>query len=146
MLDQINEIISQVTTQIGGDHGIASDKLSQVKDTAQSSIMDTIKGMASGGDMSQITSLLGGNSGGAGKIVQDMISNLSSGLVSKVGLSESNASGFAGSLVPKVMELLSSKMKSGDFDISSITSMLGGGDKGGLMDKLGKLGGLFGKK
>lgn len=147
MLDHISDVVGQVTSQFGEEHGIPTDKMSQVKDETTNSIVDSLKGAISGGNISQITSLLGSGSSSSNPMVSNIVSNLVSNLTEKVGIGKSTADSFAKSIVPKVMDMLGSKNSSSSdsFDVGGVISSLGGGSSkgGGIM---GKIGGLFGGK
>lgn len=146
MMNQITGIIEQLSSTIGGEHGISTDKLSAVNKETQDSIMSSLKGAVSGGNIGQVTDLFKGKSGGSNPLVAGMISTLTGNLTKNVGLGKDTASGFAGSIIPKVIEMMgSSKGKSNGFDVTDLISTLGGGGKDGLLGKLGKLGGFFGK-
>ena len=72
------------------------------------------------------------------------------GVGEKFGLNSEDASGVAGSLIPKVLGSLVGKAKDpndSSFQVSDIISAITGGDSekgGGIMDAISKYGGQFG--
>ena len=110
------------------------------------SIFDSLKNQfAGGGGMEMITNLFQGNDAAstnpvAGGISSDVIS----GLVKKLGLPESAATGIVSQLLPKVLDSLKSKTNDpndNSFDLQGIIGSLAGGQAGGLFNKVK---GLFG--
>jgi len=110
------------------------------------SIFDSLKNQLSGsGGMEAITNLLQGNESTASNPIASGIStDAISGLVKKLGLSESTAAGIISQLLPKVLETLKNKTNDPDdnsFDLQGIIGSLAGGEAGGLFNKVK---GMFG--
>ena len=160
MLEQITQLIEQVSSKEMTNAGISSDLLGQVTQETGNSVLGGLKEAVSSGNIQGLTSLLGENGLSnitSNPIVGGIIGNLTSGLVEKLGLSAGAAEGFAGSVVPKLIEMISSKASNGEsgFQITDLISglsgneglggMLGGllGGNEGLGGALSKLKGLF---
>lgn len=116
--------------------------------TVSNSIMDTLKNAVGGGQLSDVTNLLGGQGGdlNSNALVQNIHGNVIQNLMEKFNLDQGQASGIAGNLIPNVLQNLIHKTNDpGDnsFDLNGIIGSLtgGGGGIGGLMDKVK---GLFG--
>lgn len=116
--------------------------------TVSNSIMDTLKNAIGGGQLSDVTNLLGGQGGdlNSNSLVQNIHGNVIQNLMEKFNLDHGQASGIAGNLIPNVLQNLIHKTNDpGDnsFDLNGIIGSLtgGGGGIGGLMDKVK---GLFG--
>lgn len=140
--DQIGKIVSAEKT-------VPAGKADQIADVASVSLFKELKNQATPDNITGLMSLIGGKGGSSGSALQKGIESVvSSTLVSKVKLDKSLANKLSGLIVPAVMSLLGKESKSGGLDIGSILGSLGGGSKsgGGLMDMLGGLSDMFGKK
>jgi hypothetical protein len=112
-------------------------------ETTASSIIDALKGQVSGGNISDIAGLFKGNAAGASSGLMNNISgNVVKGLMDKLGLDNSAASGIAASLIPSVRNNLVKKTNDpndNSFDLQGIIGSLGGNSSmiSGVMDMLG---------
>lgn len=141
MIDQIKEVIQQFTTQeVGSNEQIPNDLAGKVASETGSSFIDGIKSAVSGGNLGDLTSLFSNadtNSLTSNPVVKNITESLGSKLNSNVGLDASAAGGFANTIVPKVISLISEKVKSGDFNISEIFASLTGGNATAALDQNG---------
>jgi len=143
MLNHITETIEQVTSQLGGEKGIPTDKMSQVSSETKDSVVSALKGAVSGGNFSQITDLIGGKTAASSSpMVSNIINSLIPKLTGKLGIDKGVAEKFSHAAIPKIMGLLNNKHhdSSSEFDAGGLLNSLGG-DAGGIV---GKIGGMFG--
>lgn len=145
MLDQIKQIIEQVSAQEGAQ-GLPTDLTKQITAETGDSIVSGLKSAVSSGNISQITDLFQG--GGAGlasnPLVTGMIGNLVGSLTGKLGLDQSVSSNFASNIIPKVLETVIAKTKEGGADGLDVQELLGSlAGNGGIGDMLGGLAGGF---
>lgn len=140
MIEQISKLIEQVSSSEISGAGISTDLAGAVTKETGDSIINGLKSSLSAGDIGGLTSLLGGSTSNlmSNPIVMGMVTNLISGLTSKVGLSDGIAKNFAGSVIPKIIESLISKSKGGEsgFQVTDLVSGLGGGNAKDLLSSL----------
>jgi Bacterial protein of unknown function (DUF937) len=111
--------------------------------TTATSIMDSLKGQVSGGNIADLAGLFKGNTGGASIGMMNNISgDVVKNLMSKLGIDNAAASGIASSLIPSVMNSLVKKTNDpndSSFDLQGIIGSLGGNNSmiSGVMDMLG---------
>lgn len=143
MLEQIQQIIEQVSSKEAGAQGISSELTSSVAQATGSSIISGLKDSVSNGNISQLTDLFQGSgdiaSNGA---VTSIVSNLVGTLSSKLGIDSRVANNFASSVVPQALSMLVSKLKDSNFSITDLLGAFSGGSgsSGGIMDALGGMG------
>jgi uncharacterized protein YidB (DUF937 family) len=105
--------------------------------TAAGGIMDQLKGLASSGNLSQITSLFGqGNDVSSNPVVSNISSSVAGNLMSKFGINSDQANGVVQSLIPTVMNKLVSKTNDpsdNSFDLQGIMGSLSSGSMDGIM-------------
>lgn len=144
----LSNILSSLKDNVSGDlvekAGVSKDQLPEIFDQIGNVTKDKLGAEVSSGNMDSLMSLFGknDNTAGAGGIQDSLTSGIVSRLASKVGIDSTKATMIANLVVPKLIELISSKGS----DSSVLTDMLGGGgDKdGGIMGKAkDTLGGLF---
>ena len=103
---------------------------------ASNSIMDSLKSQLAGGNFADVLSTLGGKTGLTNNpVVSNIMSSVSSSLMSKFGLSSSAASSVSSGLVPNVMNQLVSKTNNPNdtsFDLGGIFNSLTGGKTQGM--------------
>ena len=155
MLEQIKQLVEQVSSKEMSSAGISSDLLSSITQETGNSVVTGLKEAVSSGNIQGLTSLLGDNTLSTitnNPIVGGIIGNLSSSLVEKIGLNSGTAEGFAGSVIPKLIEMISSKASNGEqgFQVTDLISNLGGNDGvggviGGILGGNDSIGGALGK-
>ena len=142
-----SNILSSLKDNLSGDlvekAGVSKDQLPQIFDQIGKVAKEKLGGEAASGNMDSVMSLFGkkDKTAGAGGIQDSLTSGIVSALSGKFGLDNAKASMIANMVVPKLIDLISSK----GGDSSFLKDMLGGGDKdGGIMGKAkDALGGLF---
>lgn len=141
MIDKLQQLIQQTTTQeVDRNSNIANDLTGNVATETGSSLLDGLKSAVSSGNLGDLTNMLGNTDKNAltsNPVVKNIISSLTSKLGTNVGLDSHTASGFASSIIPQIISIVSSKVQSGDFNISDILSSLTGGGTGSALDQNG---------
>src|SRR5690606_5182983 len=131
MMDKLQQIIQQLTTQeVGNNSNIANNLAGDVAKETGSSLIDGLKSAVSGGNLGDLTNMLGNtdkNELTSNPVVKNIISSLASKLCANVGLDSNTAGGFASSIIPQIISMISNKVQSGDFNINEIISSFTGG-------------------
>ena len=139
-MDKFQEIIQKATRQEVSNNTNINDSLeSDVVQATGSSLMDGLKSAVSGGNLGDLTSMFGHtdkNTLTSNPIVQNIISSLSAKL-GNAGLDGGTAGGFASSIIPQIISMISNKVQSGDFNVSEIIGSFTGGDAGSALDQNG---------
>ena len=117
--------------------------------TVSNSIMDTLKNAIGSGQLSDVTSFLGGQGGdlSANPLFQNINGNVIQNLMNQFNLNQGQASGIAGSLIPSVLQNLISKTNDpsdNSFDLHGIIGSLSGEGGNGIEGLMDKVKGLFG--
>ena len=150
MFEQLMDLVKQHSGEaIVNNPDVPNEQNEAVTQAAGTSIMDSLKNLASSGGISQLTNLFHSQNSGQDvsdhPVTQTVSSDLVSNLMSKFGLSSDKASGIANSLVPDIMSKLGGG--SGGFDLQGMLNGLGGGaldrNHDGKVD-MGDIKGLFG--
>ncbi|MEC4113131.1 hypothetical protein [Myroides pelagicus] len=138
MLEQITNLIEQVSSKEISNAGISTDLVGEVTKETGDSVINGFKDSISGGDLGALTSLLGGGTSNllSNPMVMGMITNLVGSLTSKLGLGEGIANNFATAVIPKIISSIVSK-NNDDADGFQLTDLLSslGGEKG-ILDSL----------
>ena len=146
MLEGILDLVKeQVVPAIANNENIPADKRSAVVETTTTTVVEGLKEYFTPDNISSITSLFSGESGGS-NIVSGLQSSVVNALSEKLGLNKDVANSIASAVIPAIMSLFSQKANDPNdeaFTIESLIGALGGKSGGGL---LGMLGGLFGNK
>ena len=138
MFDQLMNLVKQNSGEaITNNPAIPNEQNEEAMNTASGSIMDTLKGMMSGGGAANVLSLFNQNNNDVTNhpVTQNVSSNLVTTLMNKFGLDSNKAGGIASSLIPLVMSKLVSKTNDNNdnsFNLQGIISSLGGNSAGGL--------------
>lgn len=144
MLEQLEALIKEATgTAVNNAPDVSNDQADAIAQHAQGSILSELQSAVSGGGLSSIMGMFGGQSGDVANssVTQNILGNLTSSLASKFGINQQTAASLSSSIVPNVLSSLSSKFSNpNDNSVTeeSVTSLLTGGS-GGLMDKLKSL-------
>lgn len=142
MLEQLEALVKEATgAAVNNAPDVPNDQAGAIAQHAQSSILSELQSAVSGGGLSSIIGMFGGQSGDVANhaVTQNILGNLTNSLASKFGLSPETAANLSNSIVPNVLSSLSSKFSNpNDNNVTegSLTSLLSGG---GLMDKLKSL-------
>lgn len=143
MLEQLQQLIEQVSSKEAGAQGISSELTSSVAQETGTSILSGLKDTVMSGNFSQLTDLFQGSgdvsSNGA---VSSIVSNLVGSLSGKLGIDQGVASNFASSVVPQALSMVVSKFKDSNFSITDLIGAFSGGSGsgGGILDSLGGMG------
>ncbi len=137
MLEELFKLVSgQSQEQIVDNPGIPNDHNEAAIQTTTDSIFDTLKSQVASGNGADVLNLLGGKSNVQGNpLVGDLTTNVTNGLMEKLGIDSPIAKQVAASLVPVVLEKLIGKTNDpGDnsFDLNSIFGSLTGGKSSGF--------------
>lgn len=150
MFDQLTELVNQFGSDtVVNNNAVPNEQNKAVLQETNSSILDGLKSMASGGNLSELASLFQGNSiDKSNPVVQKLTDKLSGNLGQKLGLSSETATSIAATMIPKILGSLIGNAKDPNkkgFEISDIISAITNG-KGneGLMDAISNYGTQFG--
>ena len=149
MFDQLMNLVKQYSGDaVINNPAVPNEQNDAVMSTASGSIMDTLKGMMSGGGAASVLNLFSQNTNEDvtnHPVTQNVSSNLVTTLMNKFGFDSDKASGIASSVIPMVMSKLVSKTNNStdnSFDLQGIFNSLsdnktGGMDIGSLLSKFG---------
>lgn len=146
MLDQI---INSLKEQVGGDLmqkvGLDQEQTNGAIETAGDSVKDVISG-GGGLDLGTVLNLFSKeqNSSAANDLLGKLSSDYLGKLTGKLGLDAGKAASVKDLVIPALMSLLGNKVGGNKDMLSSLLGDAGKGLLGGLGDKLGGLGKLFG--
>ena len=139
MFDQLMNLVKQYSGDaIINNPAIPNEQNEEAMSTASGSIMDTLKGMMSGGGAASVLNLFNQNNSNDvtnHPVTQNVSSNLIATLMNKFGLDSNKAAGIAGSLIPMVMSKLVSKTNDSNdssFDLQGIFNSISGNKTGGM--------------
>jgi len=151
MLEQLSDLVKQYGNDTVVNNKAVPNELNEgVMDEASTSIFSGLQKIITEGGAEKIGELFQGNNAGSATnpVVKQLTDQLSGNLGEKFGLSSSDASGVAGSLIPKVLGSLIGKAKNPNdksFEISDlVNSISGGAGNSAVMDAIQKYGGQFG--
>lgn len=140
MLDQIQQIIEQVSSREAGAQGFSSDLTSSVAQATGTSILSGLKESVTNGNFSQLTDLFQGSGNIASNgAVTSIVSNLVGTLSGKLGIDTGVANNFASSVVPKILSMVVAKAQDSNFSLTDLLGAFSGGSEG-IMSALGGLG------
>ncbi len=123
MLDGILSVLKDQITDKIDDFGISKDQAGQAVDIAQESVLSSVMSAASGGGIGGLLNMFNGKeSVGSNSMIGGIVSNYTSDLIEKVGISSDKADMIAKFAVPFIM----SKINDNTPD--------DGVDEGGFMD------------
>lgn len=153
MFEQLSDLVKKFGNDaVVTNAAVPNEHNDAVMDEAGTSILDGLKEMVANGNTADLAGLFQGNNAfdASNPVVQQLTEKLSGNLGEKFGLNSEDASGVAGSLIPKVLGSLVGKAKDpndSSFQVSDIISAITGGNSekgGGIMDAISKYGGQFG--
>lgn len=151
----LDSILNSAKGMIGdklGEFNVSPDKLDDVVELSGDAVKENLMEEATSGKLDGVMNLLKGkaNTDESNPIVSGIVKSLGSKLVGKLGLDAGTSNQIASSVIPLVMNMVSSKFQSSESsdDASGVASFLGM-DGGDMMDKAkdmlgGSLGKLFG--
>lgn len=142
MIDMLKRMAVQKLAEKMGANALSAAATEAAANEGAGALIGKIQAAISGGNLEQVKDLF--SSGGAATeengIFQDAKSKMAEILQEK-GLSAEDAQAEAGNAMPDLINNLRSKFESNDaadsaFDIGAIGNLLGGGDAGGLLNKV----------
>ncbi|HLS96343.1 hypothetical protein BC792_102201 [Sphingobacterium allocomposti] len=139
-MENIQQLIQGLINKEVDNSSISNNLAGDVAKETGSSLIDGLKSAVSGGNMGDLTRIFSSEDSNAltsNPVVQNMISSLTSKLGSNVGIDSATAGNFASSILPKVISMISAKIKSGDLNIADILSSFTGGGAGSILDQDG---------
>lgn len=147
-----DEILSLVKTHaselLSAGAIIPAEQQEQASHEAGQSILETLKDKVGQGKLTELTGLIGGQTGIESPVTAAASENLTTRLIEKLGISPEQASLVSTSIIPAIMSKFVQKANDPEdksIDLKSmLTQVMGGSfNLGGMM---GMVGGLFGKK
>jgi uncharacterized protein YidB (DUF937 family) len=136
MLDNLLDLVkSQAGDAIINNPAIPNEHNDAAVELASSSIFDTLKNAATGGNIGDIVSMFSGGAGNAASspLAGIMQNSMVQNLMHKFGLDQGAASNVASGLLPNVLQNLVHKTNDpndSSFDLQSIVSKVTGGAGG----------------
>ncbi len=149
MFDEILSLVKDHAAELlSADATIPAEQQEQASHEASQSILETLKEKVGQGKLTELTGLIGGNTGSDSPVTAAATDNLVVRLTEKLGLSPEQATAVASSIIPEIMAKFVQKANDPEDKSIDLKSMIGqvmGGsfNLGGMM---GMVGGLFGKK
>jgi uncharacterized protein YidB (DUF937 family) len=146
----LSNILSSLQDGVAGDliskAGFSQDQIPGVMDVVGDVAKDKLGGELASGNIGSLMNLFSSkaNTSAADGIQASLTSGIVTQLSSKLGIDSNMASTAATIIVPKLLDMITSKNnETPDTDTSFLTGMLGG-DKSAMMDKAkDALGGFF---
>ena len=140
MFEQLMDLVKQNSGEaVINNPAVPNEQNEAVMHAASGSIMDTLKGMMSGGGAASVLNLFSNQNSGADvsnhPVTQNVSSNLISTLMNKFGIGGDKAGGIASMLIPIVMSKLVSKTNDSNdssFNLQGIFNSLSGNKTGGM--------------
>ncbi len=137
MFENLLELVkSNAGEAIINNTAVPNEKNDAVVSHTSNSIMDSLKSQLGSGNLSDVLSTLGGKSGLTNNpVVGNIISSVSTSLMSKFGMSADAANSVTSGLIPKVMDQLVTKTNDpndSSFDLGGILNSLTGGKTSGM--------------
>lgn len=146
-MEQLFSMIQQSSQEVVEQNpDIPNEQNATVSTIASESIVGSIQNLVSNGGAASLMSMFSGNdaANADNPVVQNVTSDLSGNLMSKLGISSDKASGIAASIIPMIISKLFNKSgNGGGFDLSSLLGNLSGGQGGGGFD-LGNITSMLG--
>ncbi len=149
MFDQILSLVKDHASELlSATSSLSAEQQVEASHEAGQSILETLKNKVGEGKLTELTSLIGGNTGLEHPVTAAASENLTTRLIEKLGISPEQASSVAESIIPGIMAKFVQKANDPEdksIDLKSLLSQVTGGsfNLGGIM---GMVGGLFGKK
>ncbi len=138
MFDQLIQLIKEnAGAVIDNDPNIPADKKQEVVGISKEAIVSGLQGMLAKGDIKDVLKVFSGNSGQitSSPVTSQINHTLEENLSQRLGLSSSQASGLASSIIPMILGKLVSKTNDpsdNSFNIQDIFNQLSNGKTSGL--------------
>lgn len=151
----INQLAGQVGPQLKSDFNLSDRQIADVLKVVGDSSKTTLTNQLTSADgLGAMMSLFSNkpNSSSANALQNTLINNIINGLIQKLGFDKKLATNISNTVVPMLTQMITKQnSKTPVTDASPLLEMLGAdpksllGNAGGLLGKLGGLGGLFKK-
>lgn len=129
------DLLSGLTGQIG----LSQDQAKSAMNVTKDNLLSSLGKEAASGNMDGILKMLNmGSSAQSSPIFQNLVGNLSSSYISKLGVSPQIASQISNFILPKIISAISGS-KTGDLDKSDLMKMITQGAGGSLANKAGDI-------
>lgn len=137
MFENLLDLVKgNATEAIINNTAVPNEQNDAVINHASGSIIESLKSQVAGGNFAEVLSTLGGKTGMTNNpVVSNIISSVSSSIMSKFGLSQEAAASVSNGLVPNVMSQLVNKTNDpsdSSFDLGGIFNTLSGGKTQGI--------------
>ena len=153
MFEQLMQMIQQHGQQaVVENNEIPNEHNEAIMNEAQQSVTNGLKGLADSGELTQLAQ--DPQALASHPAVQSISDNFMQNIMNKFGLSQSAASGVAGSLIPQILGKVMGGQQgaTGGFDLGGLLSSLTGAGNaqpgqpsgGGIMGTISNLGAKFG--
>lgn len=137
----IKDLISKALSSEGAGLleglGLPSDMHKKALGLADDSVVSGLTDSLTSGNISDITSAFSG--GSSSSLVQNIVSNYGSSLISKLGINSAMASTISSTLIPMVFKFINSKDDAPTDSDEGVKDLLGDLVSGGITDKIGGL-------
>lgn len=141
MLDTIlGQLKGEVGSKLQSEQGVDSSQMDGIMGVVQSVAGEKIGKSLMGDGLNSVMNLFSDkpNTTSADSLQTDITGGIVTGLIEKLGFSSEKATSITSTVVPIIINLITSKnSETPDDDSSPITDIFGGGDLGGLADKVG---------
>lgn len=141
MLDTIlGQLKNEVGPKLQSEAGVDSSQMDGIMGVVQSVAGEKIGKSLMGDGLNSVMNLFSDkpNTTQADTLQSDITGGIVSGLIEKLGFSSEKATSITSTIVPIIINLITKKnSETPDDDASPLTDLFGGGDLGGLADKVG---------
>jgi hypothetical protein len=144
----LESIINSAKAELGKkltENGVADSQMDDVLGLAKESVLDNFKSSAGGGDLNGILNLFNGKQSiQSSSLVNNIVGDYASRLISKLGFSNSTANSIANIAIPFIMNMINKKTPDKGLGDNDLSELLGDSFlKGNAGNMLGKFKDLF---
>lgn len=127
MLDQIIQFAKdQMGERMKGEHNLDNDQQNEVFNIAQSSLLESIKGQISNGNLNQIMDMFNGEKDAdSGAIAGNMQNQVVQSLMDKFGFDSAKAGSIAQSVIPAILSRFTSPETGNANDAADLVKKIG---------------------
>jgi len=151
MFEQLTQLVQQFGEEaVVKNNAIPNEKNQEVLNETSTTLMASLQKIASEGGIEQLAGLFQGNNAQnpSNPVVQQITQQLTGSLGEKFGLSNTDAAGVAGNMIPNLLSGLVNKANdpNDSFQISDLVGAISGSgaQTSGIMDAISKYGTQFG--
>ncbi|HLC82518.1 MAG TPA: hypothetical protein VJI69_01730 [Bacteroidia bacterium] len=144
MFDNLLKLVQEnAGDAIINNPSIPNEKNNLAINETTNSIFNTLKSQANSGGMNSIMDMFNSATPPNTEVTNSLNANVTSNLMSKLGVNNSQAASIASTLIPKVMGQLVNKTNDPNDNSFDMTSILGALGKGSSTDTISGFGNLF---